>query len=192
MNTEFCLAHESMCVYESDRCREDVTAHDRQGKWGHCDNCSSAGLLNVYIVIFISFMFKGMSTGGMVPTGYSLSDINISFHHLRCFILFSVHCEDAVYKARAGGVSAPNAAKEAFLCINLIKERKKKTENITKSFSLLRSLSAPVIWKADFWLCEVSKRRLGLQWLDCSGLGPASQESPAAVSEGQIFQRRTH
>lgn len=71
-------------------------------------------------------MFKGMSTGGMVPTGSSLSDINISFHHLRCFILFSAHCEDAVYKARAAGVSAPNAAKEAFLCINLIKEKKKK------------------------------------------------------------------
>lgn len=77
----------------------------------------------MYIVIFVSFMFKGMSPGGMVPTGYSLSDINISFHHLRCFVLFSAHCEDAVYKARAAGVIAPSAAKEAFLCINLIKER---------------------------------------------------------------------
>lgn len=86
---------------------------------------------------FCLFMFKRINTGGMVPTGCSLSDINISFHHLRCFVSFSFHCEDAVYKPRAAGVSAPNAAKEAFLHINLIKRKKK----ITKSFSLLCTFS---------------------------------------------------
>lgn len=59
--------------------------------------------LAVYIVILVSFMFKGINTGGMVPAGCSLSDINISFHHLRRFVLFSAHLEDAIYKTRRDG-----------------------------------------------------------------------------------------
>ncbi len=98
----------------------------------------------MYIVIFVSCMFKGINTRGTVPTGYSLSDINISFHHLHRFVLFSAHCEDGVYKTKAAGAFALHAAKEAFLHVNLIKENPLKIL-LNPPHSSVLSLSASVI-----------------------------------------------
>ncbi len=69
-----------------------------------------------------TLLFLSLVCLGTVPTGYRLSDINISFHHLHRFVLFSAHREDGVYKMKAAGAFALHAAKEAFLHANLIKE----------------------------------------------------------------------